>query len=194
MDRKVLKKKKDKLTTMFSRSLLSRDVTIPMSNIGDNLMNTLEQFIAFHFENKCVIEGFVKAGSTKIVTFSSGEVIRGNMIKFNVVFECEICFPVEGMLISCVAQNITKAGIKAASADETPSPIVVFIARDHNYNNTAFSNVKLDEIFTVRVIGQRFELNDKYISIIGEVVPSVSGQKEITKSKPKGKPKIVIAD
>ena len=192
MDRKVFKKKKDKLSSMFSRSLLSRDVTIPMSNIGDNLMNTLEQFIAFHFENKCVIEGFVKAGSIKIVTFSSGEVIRGNMIKFNVVFECEICFPVEGMLISCVAQNITKAGIKAASADETPSPIVVFIARDHNYNNTAFSNVKLDEIFTVRVIGQRFELNDKYISIIGEVVPSVTGQKDPPKHK--AKPKIVIAN
>ena len=192
MDRKVFKKKKDKTTSMFSRSLLSREATIPMSNIGDNLMNTLEQFIAFHFEDKCVIEGFVKAGSTEIITFSSGEVIRGNMIKFNIVFECEICFPVEGMLISCVAQNITKAGIKAASAVETPSPIVVFVARDHNYNNTAFSNVKLDEIFTVRVIGQRFELNDKYISIIGEVVSSVTGQKDPPKHK--AKPKIVIAN
>jgi hypothetical protein len=74
------------------------------------------------------------------------------------------------MLISCVAKNITKAGIRAESSTDSPSPIVVFIAKDHNYDNPAFSDVSEGDEFTARVIGQRFELNDKYISIIGELV------------------------
>jgi hypothetical protein len=86
------------------------------------------------------------------------------------VFECEICFPVEGILLSCVAKNITKAGIRAESATEIPSPVVIFIARDHHFNNKLFSEIKEDDIFNVKVIGQRFELHDKYISIIAELV------------------------
>ena len=74
------------------------------------------------------------------------------------------------MLISCVAKNITKAGIRAESSTESPSPIVVFIAKDHNYDNPMFGDIKEGDEFTTRVIGQRFELNDKYISIIGELV------------------------
>ena len=62
------------------------------------------------------------------------------------VFECEICFPVEGILLSCVAKNITKAGIRAESATETPSPVVIFIARDHHFNNKLFSEITISII------------------------------------------------
>jgi len=98
------------------------------------------------------------------------------------VFECEICFPVEGMLISCVAKFITKAGIKAESEVDVPSPVVVFIARDHHYNVDFFSDIKDGDKITVKVIGQRFELNDKFISVIGELVKP---KKDFTKGEKK---------
>jgi hypothetical protein len=187
MESKLLtRKRKDKITSIFTRGLLTRNITLPISNIGNNLKETFEKFIAFHFEGKCMVEGFIKSGSTKIITYSSGEITRGNMINFIVTFECEICFPVEGMVISCIAKNITKAGIKADSADEQPSPIIVFVAKDHNYNNELFSQIKVDEIFSIRVIGQRFELNDSYVSVLGEVIKPKSLFKE------QAKPKIII--
>jgi hypothetical protein len=95
---------------------------------------------------------------------------------------------VEGMLIQCVAKNITKAGIRAESADESPSPIVVFITRDHNYTMPYFSLIKENDKFNARVIGQRFELNDKYVSIIAEIVEP---KEAITKKEP-SKPRLVI--
>ena len=57
-------------------------------------------------------------------------------------------------------------------------------------NDDYFSDVKEGDTIQVRVIGQRFELNDKYISIIGELVK----EKEAFIPKPKvaSKPKIVI--
>ena len=173
-----------RLSSIYSRSLITRNIVLPMTAVSKNIKEVLETNISSLYEEKCIAEGYVKAESAKIVTFSSGTVVHGTKISFEVVFECEICYPVEGMLISCVAQNITKAGIKAASADENPSPIVVFIARDHNYNNDQFSDVNVGDKFNVRVIGQRFELNDKYISIIAELVKPKTF-KEGTYNKPK---------
>ena len=86
------------------------------------------------------------------------------------MFECDICFPVEGTLISCVAKNINKAGIKADSADEQPSPIVVFIARDHHYTDKYFNNIKENMKIVIIVIGIRYELNDPYICAIGKLI------------------------
>jgi DNA-directed RNA polymerase subunit E'/Rpb7 len=164
------KKRDVKIDSIYSRGMINRNIILPMTAIGKNIKETIEQNIAFNFEGKCLVEGFIKPGSSKIISYSSGVVQRGTFIMFEVVFECEICFPVEGMLIQCIAKNITKAGIKAESATDVPSPIVVFIAKDHHYNAEYFSEIQEGDKFTARVIGQRFELNDKYVSIIAEAV------------------------
>lgn len=140
-----------------------------MVSVGKNVKETIENSMKHLIEGKCIVEGFVKVNSTKIITYSSGVISGGNIV-FEVVIECEVCFPVEGMMIECVARNITKAGIRAESATDSPSPIVVFIARDHQYQSKQFANVQENDKIRIRVIGQRFELYDKYISIIAELV------------------------
>jgi len=165
------KKKKDqRLIPIYSKSLITRNIVIQINTIGKNIRQIIEKAVANNFEGKCVVEGYIRPGSTSIISYSSGLIEYGSNISFEVVFECDICFPVEGMLLSCVAKNITKAGIRCESSDEKPSPIVVFIARDHHYNNNYFATIQEDDKVNVRVIGQRFELNDKFISIIGELV------------------------
>ena len=59
-------------------------------------------------------------------------------------------------------------GIRAETPDQ-PSPVVIFISRDHNYNSPLFAQVQVNDEIKVRVIGQRYELNDKYIAIIAEI-------------------------
>jgi DNA-directed RNA polymerase subunit E'/Rpb7 len=187
------KRRRDKLQTIYSRCLLTRKIMLPLVKIGKNLQENIEENIKVNFEGKCVVEGYIKPGSVKIITHSSGTIERGNHILFEIVFECDVCFPVEGMIISCVAKNITKAGIRAESADEIPSPVVVFIAKDHHYNVPHFSEIQEGDKINVRVIGQRFELNDKYVSIIGELMK----EKEFitnTKTRQPSKPRIVIEE
>ena len=161
--------KDGKLSTIYSRCLITRNIVLPITSIGTNIREIINKKIHDNYEGKCLVEGFIEKNSTKIVSHSSGLIQRGTNITFVVVFECNVCFPVEGTLISCVAKNITKAGIRAESSDEMPSPIVVFIARDHHYNSEQFNEIKEGGKFTARVIGQRFELNDKYVSIIAEL-------------------------
>ena len=164
------KKKELLLSSIYSRAIITRNVTLPITVIGKNLKQVIEEYISFNFEGKCVVEGFIKPNSTKIITYSSGIIKRGNYVSFEVVFECELCFPVEGKIIACTAKTSTKVGITAESVDEKPSPIIVFIARDHHYSNSYFNEVKVGDKINIKVIGQRFELNDKYISIIGELM------------------------
>ena len=187
-----IKKRDAKLQSIYSRGLITRNIVLPITSIGKNIKETIEENIKACFEGKCVVEGYIRKDSSKIITYSSGLIVKGNLISFEVVFECEICFPVEGTLVSCIAKNITKAGIRCESATDIPSPIVVFITKDHHYNVPYFSEVQEGDKVTVRVIGQRFELNDKYISIIGELIK----EKEpfVLKPKQQSKPRLVIED
>jgi len=183
-----------KLSSIYSRCLITRTIILPITAIGVNIREIIDKKIHDNYEGKCLVEGFIEKDSAKIISHSSGLIQRGTNISFVVVFECKACFPVEGTLISCVAKNITKAGIRAESLDEKPSPVVVFIARDHHYNSEQFNKIKEGDSFIARVIGQRFELNDKYVSIIGEAVdpkkdyqsgPRKTGVKKISNNKPK---------
>ena len=187
------RREQQRLFPIYSKALITRNVLLPINVIGKNIKQTIETTISQHFEGKCIVEGYVKPKSSKIISYSSGLIERGTNISFEVIFECDICFPVEGTLISCVAKNITKAGIRAEIPNEIPSPIVVFVARDHNYYNNYFSSIQEGDTITVRVIGQRFELNDKYVSIIAEVI-KLSNMNVTDKKNVVEKPRIIIEE
>jgi DNA-directed RNA polymerase subunit E'/Rpb7 len=156
---------------------------LPIVTIGKNIKETIEKCIAINFEGKCIVEGFVKPNSSKIITYSSG-VVQGTNIKFEVVFECQICCPVEGMLIECDTKTITKAGIHAEVVDRDGTvPVTVFVARDHHLNDKNFNNVKENTKITIRVIGIRYELNDPYICVIGKLVEENKSNRQYEKSK-----------
>ena len=178
------KRKVQRTQTVYSRCLINRKIVLPITSIGKNLQEVIEENVKANFEGKCLVEGYIKDNSSKIITYSSGIINRGNYISFEVVFECEVCFPVEGMIIQCVAKNVTKAGIRAESAYDVPSPIVVFVAKDHHFNVPHFAEIQEGDKINIRVIGQRFELNDKYISIIGELIKD---KPDYTQQKPKAR-------
>tara|TARA_Y100001958_G_C21210777_1_gene536494 strand:- start:1002 stop:1166 length:165 start_codon:yes stop_codon:yes gene_type:complete len=49
---------------------------------------------------------------------------------------------------------------------------MIFVARDHHYNNdNDISKIKENEKIVVKILGVRYELNDTYISIIAEYIP-----------------------
>jgi hypothetical protein len=144
---------------------------IPFILVGSNVETTIKNTISNKVEGKCIVEGYVKPESVRIIKFSSGT-LSSKYIEFDVVYECSICCPVEGMRICCYAKNITQAGIRAfTSLDEKKSPVIIYVSRDHHSSNSQFNSVNEKDFICIRVIGQRFELNDKQVSVIGELVP-----------------------
>ena len=153
---------------VYNKSLLSRKIYIPFKKVNKNIKELLEKNIKKEIEGKCTIEGFVKPNSTIVLRYSSGLLVE-DLITFDVVFECLICCTVEGMNIKCIVKNKTQAGIRALIDDDI-SPLVIYITKDHHYNNNYYNSVNEEDEIKVSVIGQRYELNDTQVSVIGKIV------------------------
>lgn len=182
---KKAKHKSKKGVGIYMKNVITRKIHLPFTSIGENIKENIEEFLRLQIEGKCIDEGYIRPNSIKIVSYSAG-VIIGNNVIFNILFECLVCRPVEGMRFRALVKNVTKAGIRA-EINETKSPVVVFIARDHHYKSKEFALLTEGDDVNVRVIGIRYELNDEYISIIGELVA-----KKKIKINRMLKPKIII--
>jgi DNA-directed RNA polymerase subunit E'/Rpb7 len=170
--------------SLYVKNIITKNLSIPVKYVGANIKQVLENILKKEFEGKCCIDGYVKKGSSKILTYSCGN-IHGSLAIFTIVFEYLVCNPPNGMRISCVVSNITNAGIMALANNSDVSPINVFIARDHHYNIPYFSQLKNEDVVMVRVIGQRFELNDSAVFIIAELEEEMErgGEELVFKSK-----------
>ena len=156
---------------VYHNATLTMKVNLSINEVGKNIKQNLEYVISKKTEGRCIKEGFVKPNSIRVLTYSSG-IIQGDLIVFETVFECKLCNPVEGMnIVDCVAKTITKAGIHAEVIDnDGVTPLTVFIARDHHFQEKLFGGVTEGSKVSVRVIGSRFELNDPYICVIATLI------------------------
>ena len=182
-----------KTDSLFSKNVLTRKINIPFNKISQDIKKNLEIVLKKDLEGLCTIEGYIQKDSIEVMTFSSG-VLEADYVVFNVSFKCNICRPVEGMKIKCKIVNITKAGIKAVYGNELNTPVIIFIARDHNYNNQIYSTVKIDDTIQVRVIGIRYELNDENISILADLITPKSTLIDKKSKKSKETTSLVIGD
>ena len=153
---------------IYTTILLTRKIQVPFQIIGRNVKDTLEHILSKMVEGKCMAEGFIRPGSVKILTYSNGY-LYGKHAIFDIVYECQSCSLVEGVVFKCVVKNITLAGVRAV-LNEEKTPVVVFIARDHHFDRPDFTHIQEEQEIRVRVIGQRFEIGDDAISVIGELI------------------------
>ena len=104
----------------------------------------------------------------RLLTYSTG-LVSGASVLYDISYQCLVCRPVEGMLIrGCIVKNVTKAGIRAITK-ETPSPVVVYVSRDHLGSDESFGDVAPGDVVTVRVIGLRYELRDSAVSVVARL-------------------------
>jgi len=154
---------------IYMQNVITRKIQLSIGEVGSNIKHNIEKKLQANLEGRCTVEGFIKPGSIALHTYSSG-LISGSNVVFDVVFACLICRPVQGMKIArCIVKNNTKAGIRAETK-EVVSPVVIFISRDHHHRDQYFNELKEGDEISVKVIGQRFELNDKFVSVIGELM------------------------
>ena len=184
------------INKLYNKRLLNEIIYLKFNNINNNdyysfILNMLKLK-----EGKCIEEGYIKVNSIQIITISMPTIIS-DRLKFNVVYECLVAIPSNDLVLQCNVKNITKVGVRA-ELDSTPSPYIIFLPRDHHYNNSSFNNINEDDIINIRVIAFRFELNDNFISIIAELIDKKGDIKQtirsLKKSKKTVKEKEVIDD
>lgn len=157
------------ITEIFHKSILTNKIALSILEVGSNIKENLEKKIIMTIEGYCIREGYIKPKSVQVIQYSSGTV-NGDNIEFCVVFECMVCHPIEGMRLPCTVKTITKAGIHAeVLLEDNIMPLIIFIARDHHNINKYFNELEEGDQIITKVIGIRYELNDRHICAIGEV-------------------------
>ena len=169
----IAKKKKDINHNIFNDNIDNYNICLSILDIDKNMEDTLLEKIKYELEGKCSKNGLIKKDSITIINYSPGNLQESRVI-YSVNYKCLLCNPVEGMVIDCYVKNITKAGIRAElngyQNNDDICPVVIFISRDHNFDNNYFTNLNINDIIKVRIIGSRFILNDLFISCIAELV------------------------
>ena len=166
----------DDVDGLYKLTRFSHDILIPFQIINmhassrENILALLQLTLVNCIEGRCISEGFIKPRTVRIVDFKCGKIVSKN-VQFNLVIECLVCNPIENFTINCIANTITQAGIRAISSDKY-LPVVIYISRDYSIltQNTYYNSVKEGDNITIKVIGKRFEMNDKFIQIIGELI------------------------
>ena len=159
-------------TDVYMKSVLTRKITLHVTELGIHTKTNLETALISEVGNRCIVEGFVRASSLRILTYSAGLITTtGDSIDFHIVYECMVALPVEGMLLDVKVKTVTKAGIHAEVIDSDGNvPVTVFVARDHHSSEPHFHQVQVQDVVRVRTVGIRFELNDPYICAIATLV------------------------
>jgi hypothetical protein len=152
---------------LYISSLIYEKIEVPFNRIGNNMNNYFKKYSERMIEGKCRKEGFIRPQSTNVVSSSTG-LLRADMVIYDVIYSVDVCFPYENMEVMCKIKNITKIGIRGI-INEMNNPIVLFISREHN-TSKHFEDYEEGQMIKVKVLGNRFELNDEYISVIGEII------------------------
>jgi DNA-directed RNA polymerase subunit E'/Rpb7 len=173
---KIKDQKKKKKTGIYMKNIITRKIVLPFHLLGNNVKENIKNMLKNELEGICSKEGYIKKNSINIITYSAGVVESENVV-FDVIFDCLICKPVEGMTFNCIVKNITKAGIRAFYNNDE-SPVIIFIARDHHLKNDEFNKIKEDDILTIRTIGVRYQLNDENIHVLAELIKIIGKKKK----------------
>jgi len=153
---------------IYTDSLLTRSVQIPMSECGKNITEILEHTLK-PLEGKCITEGYLKKDSIHVVKFSSG-IMKDHYAIFTVVFQAKIAVPFINQELECIVETNTIAGLQCKLYPDDDSPFIIFLAKDHHMEDRTFFTCVVGSILRVSIIGKRYSVNDSNISVIAKLL------------------------
>lgn len=133
-------------------------------------------------EGVCSRYGYIRPDSIVILKRSAGSFIKQHFnghIKFDMICKAEVCNPAVGAVFQATVKNKNALGVHAESdvvISGTPYPVLDIIIPKRSAGITSTLNLEelnIGDVINVEVLGKRYQLHDKKISIIGRAVRDV---------------------
>lgn len=152
--------------------LAPKDLTLDFS---DNLLRKLQNSL----EGICTRHGYIKPSSLEIVRRSAGQFVKQHFnghLRFDVVCRAEVCNPPINTIVEAIIKNKNELGIHAESSlhmgdNDVPVLDIIIPKRAAGIQSEIdLTEFDVGDRIFVEVLGKRFQLNDRKISIIGRAV------------------------
>lgn len=124
-------------------------------------------------EGVCTRHGYILENSVNIHKIAPGAIeiaSLSGMVLYDVYFYADICNPSVGSVVKAVVTNTNRFGILL----ESPPVLDIIIPKNSVdiMSEIDLEEVKIDQEVTVEIIGKKYELRDKKISIVGRALKS----------------------
>jgi hypothetical protein len=155
----------------FRSSVNLKPNELNQENLDDIILKKLKVL----YENVCSKYGYIKNDSIKIIKRSIG-IIKNQHFNGNVVYDttciAEICNPIQGSVIKCKVKAKNSLGLLAEGYYDNIPILQIIIPK---ISAGIQSEINLDTIaigqeIKIEVCGKKYQLFDKYISIIGRAI------------------------
>ena len=165
------------MDNIFYRTLLNDYIKIEPKYLSKDYRKYVLSKLRGKMEGVCTRHGYIRSGTIEIYKIAPGNIelvgLNGNIV-FDVHYYADVCNPLIGNIVKATVTNVNKFGILA----EVNGILEIIIAKN-SVNIQHEHGIDLDKIsiadqVIIEVLGKKFELNDKKISIVGKIVPSTT--------------------
>ena len=164
---------------MFVPVRFKTQVQLKPSELDHRFEDHILYKLQTQYEGLCSRYGYIKPGSVKIAERSLGQLVKAHFnghIRFEVYVIADVCNPVEGTVIPATVKNKNQMGILAESAiriENVLTPVLDIIIPKRTAGISSeipLDGLEIGDVIQVEILGKRYQLNDKKISIIGRGV------------------------
>ena len=185
-DKKIPDVSKD----VYFKSVLTSNVVIKPQMFLMGFDNAILKQLKKNIEGYCMMEGYIRPGSVKLLSRSKGYSTAGNFngdIEYSVEYEADVCNPIKDQNIKCVVLDINKMGILAKA-----TPLEIIIIKELHKNKNQFSKIKVGDTIDIKVIEKKFVFRDRKIDVIG-ILASDENAKSKSNSQSENKLELKIS-
>lgn len=170
----------DQPSGLCSRVLLHERIKLEAKYITvsfkDEILNRLKQKV----EGICSKHGYIRKSSVDLHKVSPGCVeivgLNGSVV-YDVYFHADVCNPLVGSIVkSAKIVNMNRFGILAEARipeDKYATSVLGIIIAKNSVNIVSeidLDNLKIGDEVNVEIVGKKYNLGDKKISVIGRIV------------------------
>lgn len=154
-------------------------IQLPPSDLVADFQQVLLNRVKGSLEGICSRYGYIRPGSISILKRSVGSFVKQHFnghIKFDMICRAEVCNPSVGAIFEAVVRNKNALGVHAESViknkgtEETVMDIIIPKRSVGIVSTIDLEGLNVGDRIYVEVLGKRYQLNDKKISIIARAI------------------------
>lgn len=164
-------------SSTFVQTTLYEKCSIRPKDINKSLRFTIQKLLEDKLEGVCTHHGYILKNSINVLKLSHGEIREFSLngdVQFNVMFEANVCNPAIGSVVFAKIVKANSLGILAESYlddNQDSDPIMEIVIIHHSDNVDDVDKTLLGKNVSIQILGKKFELHDKKISVVGKIVP-----------------------
>lgn len=146
-----------------------------------NYQERLVEKIKNEYEGVCSKFGYIRPNSIEIIKRSCGLLQKAyfnGSIRFEMLCRAEVCNPIQGSMVEAIVKNKNQLGILAESYMDDQNnklpilDIIIPVRSAGIISHINIDSIQIGDTINVEVLGKKYQMKDRKISIIGRAVIS----------------------